>query len=448
MSQELTLSKDSFLFALNSYPTADKYRIAVSGGMDSCVLLHLFFSVKNQIEQALEAVYVNHGLNKSSDDWGNFCSEQCNKYGIDFSQLDIKGTCRPGDSLEDWARKKRYKLIIEKMSDGDILFTAHHKDDQVETFFLQALRGSGTRGLVSMPIIKKIDRGYLIRPLLNYSRNVLNDYAKNNNLSWCDDDSNRNTHYDRNYLRHNVLPQVEKRWPSYRNTITRLIDHQRESKSLLDDIAEIDMRRGYQQSNGCLDLDYMRTLGYERKKNLVLYWLSFKNLDLPNAKHVEKIVSDLILLETERSPCIDWSNVEVRRYKNKLYSFNTLNKHDVNKTYDWDLALPVKITDGFLNVSAATGKGISRAKTKNAKFTVKYRHGGEKIHPVDRTCSKTIKKLFQERQILPWYRDRVPLIYINDELAVIPGLCIDKKFSAKSDELSWDIYWTEFDGII
>lgn len=445
---EKSLSIDTLISVLQSYPATEKYWIAYSSGMDSSVLLHLFYSVKKKIKQSLEVVYVNHGLNEKSRDWGDFCKNQCKHYDLPYSQIDLNENCPKGMSIEEWAREKRYALIAERMSEQDILFTAHHQDDQVETFFLQALRGAGPRGLVSMPSIKKFISGFHARPLLQIPRSELQRYANDNGLDWHDDDSNVDIRYDRNYLRHTVLPEIEARWPAYRETISRLIKHQKEYKLLLDEFAQHDLKRALHDDTMNLNLNIVRDLTIERQKNLIFTWLDVLQLDSPGFKHMDNIISELINVDTEKSPCVNWNGVEVRRYKNLLYAVEALKKHDLNTTYDWDIEKSITILDETLKASPAKGKGISKSNIKNASVVIRYRQGGEKIYPENLSHSKTVKQLFQEKGVLPWYRNQIPLIYINDELAVIPGFCVDKKYSAEKDELSWDIKWSGYDKVV
>lgn len=443
-----SLSRYNFISLLSSFPDVEKFWIACSGGMDSSVLLHLFYSNKSQIKQSLEVIYVNHGLQEKSVDWGEFCKKQCQHYEIPFTQLEINEECPKGVSIEEWAREKRYSLIAQTMNKNDVLFTAHHQDDQVETFFLQALRGAGPRGLVSMPSIKKFVNGFHARPLLQFQRSEIQRYANDNDLVWHDDNSNYDTRYDRNYLRHKILPRIEERWPAYRETISRTINHQNEYKSLLDEIAYNDMKLALHKNNMCLSLEIIQKLSFERQKNLVFVWLDELRLDSPGSKHMAQIISDIINSTTDKSPCVNWKDVEVRRYRNLLYASKIMNKHNVKIKFDWDPESPLTILEETLIAKPEIGKGISKANTKNAKFVVRYRQGGEKIHPDNLAHSKTVKQLFQERGVLPWQRDRIPLIYINEKLAVIPGFCVDKNYSAAKDESSWDIQWSGYDKVI
>lgn len=439
------LCNDSFLSVLNQFSNSEKFWIAYSGGMDSSVLLHLFYSNKNKIRQKIEAVFVHHGLQNEADEWAKFCKEQCQQYELPYTELRISEDCPKGESVEAWAREKRYTLIEENMKDNDVLFTGHHQDDQVETFFLQAFRGAGPRGLASMPETKEKLKTFLVRPLLNYTRNDLKHYAEKNKLVWRNDKSNSDNRYDRNYFRHQLAPVIEERWPAYRETISRLINNQNECRLLLNEIAAEDIKLTKHKNS--LDLDIVKTLSSARQKNLVFAWLEELNFKIPGFRNIEKIISDVINSATDKSPCVNWADVEVRRYKNRLYALRAKQEFDTNIEFKWKPDMVLNIFNETLFAKSEQGKGISKNKVKDAEFVIRFRQGGETIRPDNFSHTKTVKQLFQERAVLPWLRDKVPLIYLDNELVAIPGFCVDERFSANENELSWNICWSGYDEV-
>lgn len=448
ISPNSVLSNDSLLAVLEKVKTTGKFWIAYSGGMDSSVLLHLFYSNKKTINNEIEVIYINHGLQEEADDWGEFCQQQCKKYNFSFIQIKIHETCPKGKSIEAWAREKRYQLIENLINNEDVLFTGHHQDDQIETFFLQALRGAGPRGLSAMPLIRTKENYLHVRPLLNYPRDRLKNYAIQHNLIWQDDKSNHDNRYDRNYFRNEVTPVINKRWPAYRHTLNRLIENQQESRILLNELALTDMKHAQQGENKCLDLGFINKLNVHRQKNLIFFWLDTQGLQTPGSRHIEKIISDIINSEREKSPCVNWANVEVRRYKNCLYAQKTLSDFNVKAEFIWQPETVLNIFEETLSAELVKGKGISKDKLNKNNLVVKFRKGGEKIKPGSSAYSKTVKQLFQEKSVLPWYRDKIPLIYVNDDLAAIPGFCVDEKYIASRNEASWDICWSGYNKAI
>lgn len=444
MSTEL-LSQYRFDLILESYPKAKTLWIAYSGGLDSSVLLHLIYCQQDKIKKNLQVVYVNHNLQTDSLKWGEACKTQCERYGFSFLQIDISETPPEGCSIEAWAREKRYALIAEAMAQDDLLLTAHHQDDQVETFFLQALRGGGPRGLASMPEAKAFVKGVHLRPLLSFSRDELLAYANEHALNWHEDPSNQDINYHRNYLRRNVLPEVEKQWPAYRKTVNRLVEHQQDTKELLDELAQEDLKKALYKDELNLSLDIVKKLSAARQKNLILFWLRQRQLATPDAKHLEHIIADVIYASDDSVPCVNWGNIEFRRYRNLLYAEERGEQDKTQCEYEWDIMSSLDIMGETLIAKPDIGSGLSREKTEKTKIVIRYRQGGEKINPDRQTHSKSVKQIFQEKGVLPWQRKQYPLVYVDDSLALIPGLCVDKAYAAKADEPSWKVIWSGYE---
>ncbi len=443
-----TLCSDSFLSVLQELGNVNKLWLAYSGGMDSSVLLHLFYSNKEKIRHKIEVLYVNHGLQQEADDWSVFCQKQCEEYDFPFTELKVSESCPKGESVEAWAREKRYQLIDDIMEPNDVLFSGHHKDDQVETFFLQALRGAGVRGLSAMPLIKKKKNTFYVRPLLVYSREEIKHYANEHDLNWQEDKSNSDSRYDRNYFRHNLAAVIEEKWPAYRDTINRLIENQKETRLILDELAIEDINNAKNDNEISLDINTIKTLSKARQKNLIFVWLEQLGLQTPGSRHIEKIISDIINSDLDKSPCVNWPDVEIRRYKNTLYALKAMQNYDADTEFKWQPESILNIFEETLIAKRAKGIGISQNKVNGHDFIVRFRKGGEKIKPGHSSHSKTVKQLFQERSVLPWYRNKIPLVYVNNELVAIPGFCVDKKYIAEKDEAAWDIHWSGFDKAI
>ena len=193
----------------SGYQEISKYYIAYSGGLDSTALLHSMHS----IELPIHAVYVNHHLQKESDDWQHYCEKQCKQWEIPFSVLHAEILKKPQQSLEELARNTRYELLGNLLTDNEALITAHHQDDVVETMLLQLLRGSGPSGLAAMPECKQLTVGLHLRPLLKITREQIKNYAREYQLNWIEDPSNQDNRFDRNYVRNEVMPKLIARWP-------------------------------------------------------------------------------------------------------------------------------------------------------------------------------------------------------------------------------------------
>ncbi|HWS40892.1 MAG TPA: tRNA lysidine(34) synthetase TilS, partial [Arenimonas sp.] len=197
---------------LQCMPPSKNVWVGFSGGLDSTALLH---TLKNQSHNnfQLHAIHVHHGLQDKADEWALHCQSICQLWQIPLKIVQVHITDKSRNT-EHKARDARYKAFQEILATGDTLALAHHQDDVAETLLLRLLRGSGTRALANMQVISQRDQYQLWRPLLQNTRAELEQYAEQNNLSWINDDSNSDTGFDRNFIRHEILPRLEQRFPN------------------------------------------------------------------------------------------------------------------------------------------------------------------------------------------------------------------------------------------
>jgi len=200
--------------------------IAYSGGLDSHVLLHAVAAMRAELTGCeFIAVHINHGLSEKAGQWTKHCANQCEVLNITFAHINVDAKNKTGESPEAVAREVRYQAFREFMQPGDCLLTAHHQDDQAETLLIQLLRGAGPRGLAAMPYYSDFAEGWHARPLLNFSRDELHEYAQQtfsqNQSAWIDDESNSDTRFDRNFLRHEIIPKLKARFPGMAATLSR-----------------------------------------------------------------------------------------------------------------------------------------------------------------------------------------------------------------------------------
>lgn len=211
--------------------------VALSGGVDSVVLLHLLKRLQKENPFTLSAIHIHHGLNPAADDWQNFCFALCSEWNIPYctQKVSVSDTSL---GIEAAARKARYRAFGEEKS--PVIALAHHQNDQHETFFLAALRGGGLRALSAMPKerahLSQSQTKQFWRPLLPFTRQEIEDYARFHQLSWIHDNSNDNTeHYLRNFLRQNTLPELSKRIPHFAQQINASIAALQNDLTLLNE---------------------------------------------------------------------------------------------------------------------------------------------------------------------------------------------------------------------
>lgn len=437
----MAFNPEILLSQLASFPTPRRYCVAFSGGVDSHVLLHALVQIRAQLPtQAIQAIHVNHGLHPDAAQWARHCGLVCADLGVCFEQHSLDLTPGKGTSLEAHARDARYACFARQMQPGDLLLLAHHQDDQAETLLLQLMRGSGVKGLAAMPDYTHFAAGALARPLLHQLREDLLDYAITWQLPWIEDPSNQDTGFDRNYLRHVVLPVMRQRWPSVNATLARAARHQAEADELLMLLAEQDMGPAADAERMTLPLSVLQPLPVARQRNLLRYWLhNICHLPLPSAVQLQRILDEMLTAAVDTSPMVHWPGAQVRRYRDLLYAMPPLPTIEAAWQQDWDLREALTLPTGAcLRAQQVNGQGLSRAKLAHG-VRVCFRQGGERCRLPGRTHHHELKKLFQGWGVPPWCRDRVPLIFAGDELVQVVGYTVCESLLAAPGEAGIEI---------
>ncbi|WP_256207705.1 tRNA lysidine(34) synthetase TilS [Nitrosomonas sp. Nm166] len=412
--------------------------IALSGGIDSVVLLHMLAMLSKQIHFTLSAVHVNHGISRNATLWSRFCCNLCHAYGISIYVAYLQIKKEFGVSLEASAREERYRIFNRIQADYVVL--AQHLDDQAETLLLQLLRGAGIKGLSAMPIVRKQvsdTAPQILRPLLEVSRSRIETYARQNKLNWINDESNDDTTFNRNFLRHEILPLLKKRYPSYPITLLRTSRHLSEASLMLDELAVTDSESCL--VSGKLQVDNLRKLSFPRAKNLLRYMLLQEGANLPSAVKLEEILNQLLSVSSDNQFHISFANTEVRCYKGAVYILHKkiLPQESEQYSYVWrgEAYLILPYLNGTLYFTQAENQGINQQKILNEPITVRSRKGGERFKPACNRPRKSLKNLLQEASIPPWERSTLPLLFCSEKLIWVPGIGIDCEFQVKSGEL-------------
>lgn len=419
-------NKELFANTIDELQQAKTLWLAYSGGIDSSVLLHFFAGI-SEFRQKITIVHVNHGLSSKADAWEGFCRSEVQSLKLPYHSLKVCVNAGKGESLEAIARQARYKALGELMMPGDCLITAHHQDDQAETLLLQLLRGAGPKGMAAMPMTDSFSKGYIYRPFLTISRKELESYAQEFGLKWIDDESNEDTRFSRNFLRHDVMPLLKKRWPGLNNCLARSASLCADADDLVDDLAAIDyafVRDANTAAMNTLSISALLTLSTARQSNVIRYWIASLNYPLPNQARLRSIIHDVLFSKQDATPSVSWGGVVVRRFQNRLYLESDLPAFDPGIELLWDLIKPLVLPNNMGTLQAKQVEGHGIRLPEQAQLTVKFRRGGERFHPRGRQGSHPLKNLFQEWQVPPWLRDRIPLIYSNDELIGVVGYAI------------------------
>lgn len=432
----LKVVSDFFLHHFPQQESKKTYWLAYSGGLDSQVLLHLCYQLRSELSLSLQAIHVNHGLSPHANEWALHCARVCNTYDIPFHECKVKVLCETGDSLEACARHARYAAFAACMKKGDVLLSAHHQDDQAETVLLQLMRGSGLKGLAAMPLIKAFAQGIQARPLLSFSRALLKQYAISNQLTWIEDESNQSMQLSRNFIRHQVLPLLTSRWPNATTTIARSAMHCAEADHLLADVLDEMYCAAIGSRVSTLSVSKLLAHSVSEQRWILRHWIKQQGFALPNSKKIMNILQEALTARADRLPCVAWEGGEVRRYRDDLYIMANLVKHDVRETHQWTISQPLILPGlGTLAANTVVGSGLS---LEVQQVKVAYRQGGEKVTN-SQQLRRTLKNLFYEWQVLPWERDRIPLLFYEAQLISVVGYYIDNSYAAKAQEGGWKI---------
>ena len=418
--------------------------LAFSGGVDSVVLLHLLIQTRRKLDFALSAIHVNHHLSSHAGDWAAFCSAVCKKNGIPLIVKNIQVPRRSALGLEAAARALRYQAFAEL--DTDVLLLAHHLDDQAETLLLNLLRGAGVSGAAGMPEMRagRIAKGegwVIARPLLDVPRAALMAYAKKYRLDWVEDESNVNTAFTRNYLRHEVLPVIARRFPAYRQTLARAAQHFAEADALLDELATLDLADAVHAEK--LQLAALSQLTPARAKNLLRAYLELQGVPVLDAGRLQEWLRQLLTARADSRVALGVAGLVLRRYRGQAWVELEMSAPALDWQCDWhgEHELELAALGGKLTLSPTQGTGISLAKLQQEPVTIRLRQGGEKLKPSGNRPRKSLKHLLQEAAIPHWQRARLPLLYSGEQLVAVPGVGVDCAYHAASDEAALQIGW-------
>ncbi|MEE8057442.1 MAG: tRNA lysidine(34) synthetase TilS [Pseudomonadales bacterium] len=437
----MPLLSDDLYKRLFLHLTARRWLVAYSGGVDSHVLLHLLVHCPQH--PLIEVVHINHQLQAESGRWAEHCQQQVDLLGIPLHSVAVDIKCGARESLEDKARQARYQVFESLLEPNDVLMLGHHLDDQVETLMLRLLRGSGSRGASAMPHTRPIGHGTLLRPLLDIPRSAIEYYAACKKLQWVEDASNQNSHFDRNFLRLELLPKMAERWPEYRQTLSRAAALNEESANLNAELAELDFHGlSLSPEDPSISLSALKELSVARQKNLLRYWLQTRGHPLPSAAQIQAVLDELVDARQDAEPLIEWSGVQIRRFKGELYAMEPLAEFNRAAIYPWDLSGSLALNGaGQLSFKSVTGAGINVSLLDSANVTVRFRQGGERCQPAGRSGSQTLKKLFQEYEVETWLRDRVPLLFCGDTLVAVGDYWVCEGFEVSSPEKGAEVVW-------
>lgn len=406
--------------------------VALSGGLDSCVLLHALVSLKLGVE--VRALHVNHQISPNATAWQGHCVAFCESLNVPCEAISVNVE-NSGRGIEDAAREARYSVFTQYLGENECLLTAHHADDQAETMLLRLMRGTGTRGLAAMAQQRPIGKGFLCRPLLGFTRADLEAYALANDLRWVDDESNANDDYDRNLLRNKVFPVLRERWPEFAAKWQQTADICAQNEILLDELADGDLKLACLKSElvgTSISLAFFEGLSLGRRHNLLRRWLRVEGLTTPEQHHLAQIERQLLGARQDTEAQVSWGNLVMRIFRNRLYALPLQDLPAIASQivpFNGQMNLPNCFQ---LSAVYCEASELPLLDSKLPDLHCRFRQGGERCKPVGRAHSQTLKRLFQEYEVSPWLRDALPLIYSGDTLVAVADLWICEGFQVNS----------------
>lgn len=429
--------------------TKSLFWVAYSGGLDSQVLLH--FCQKVLPSAQLRAVHINHGLSPQADAWQQHCQQYCEQQSLVFEsrKVDLDTS---SNNLELQARHARYGVFESLLKEEDFILMAHHQDDQMETVLYRLLRGSGPKGLAGIPSQRRLGKGTLLRPLLAYSKDELADYAKQADLNWIEDESNQDISFDRNLLRQAILPRIKSRWPSAGKSMQRSADLIVESEQLLQALAMIDAGDFLKTRQTVFPLDLMQGKDPSRQRNLLRFW--FQNLaedyaiPAPGFEELRRIVEEMIPASKDAQPLISWKHgettVDLRRFANHLYVLKDFPAefNSASSPIEAGLKLELGGNLGTIVLEECADGGVRVH--EDDELEIRFDCAQSAVKPAGRK-TRAFKKIFQDYAVPPWLRSRIPLLFINGELAAVADLFACHNMAAKSGEKQLKINWQRAD---
>lgn len=403
--------------------------LALSGGLDSMVLLHAL--VRAGFAHRLRAVHIHHGLDPQASAWAEHCQRHCEALGVPcrVERVALAG----GANLEARARDARYQAIDATLAPDEAVLLAHHRDDQAETVLFRLLRGAGVPALAGMRIHSQRNGVSLWRPMLHLARATLEAIAHHWQLEWVEDPANQAARFDRNFLRHQVLPLLQSRWPAAER-LARAGEQFSEAGDLLDELACEDAER-CQADGAVLSLPALVALSAARRRNLVAWWLRQGGFSLPDRQILERLDTEVLAAGDDRNPVLRWPGGALARHGGHLWrlGLDELTPLPDSLHWDWQRQATLCLDDvGTLVVgSAEDSAGVLCLPASVAALTVKRATGGERI--LLRGMHRQVSELWRAAGVPPWQRQRLPLLYVDDALVAVAGIGVADDWHPAAD---------------
>jgi tRNA(Ile)-lysidine synthase len=433
--------------------------VAVSGGADSACLLAAIAQLANpppgdtsrsvaphgeapRIASRLpiRAVHVDHGLQAAAVVLREASAALCARLGIPLCVVPVVVETGGGVSIEAAARDARYLGLARNLRPGECLLTAHHAQDQAETLLLQLLRGAGLAGLSAMPMCRPFGGGWHLRPLLGVAQRDLREFGEAQAITGADDPMNRDPRFDRAYLRSQLWPPLERRWPGAANVLSRTARHLSEARQLLDEMAAV--QAGRLRDGEALIVAGLRALAPLEQINTVRQWLCAAAVTPPPTPRLTEALRQIFAAGPDRLPAIVWGEFALRRYRGRLFATKGP-APSLGAPREWPLALgaPLDLGPGLGRMHWAPQLGGLDAGRLPRTLSVRQRRGGEVLKVGLSAKTQSVQHLCQSAGVLPWMRDALPFIYAHDVLVAVGDLWQDARWRVAAGTPGFACRW-------
>lgn len=405
-----------------------RFSVALSGGVDSVVLLHLLKTMQAfelQPELQIEAVYVNHGLSNYADDWQGFCEDLCQQLAVPFKAIKVAIEPQSRTSLEAQARDARYQALDATCMQSSVILLGQHLNDQLETFFLRLKRGSGLQGLGAMKPLRQLSTGRVcFRPLLYVTRAEVEQFAQQHLIDHITDDSNTDERFDRNYIRSQVMPVLTERFKGFEKSVARSIELLQQQQTLLDEYTSADLQLVQNPEQG-ISCSQLAGFSEARQANLVRFWLLQFTPQLPSQKQLQQILSQGLTAKADAQIKIRLIDGDIRRHQGFLYFV----KPQVDASVIELSADNCLLCDGR-RLTCMQGRGI-RVPLATERVSIRFNESKARFKPLHKPGSNTLKHWFKDAKLAPWLRAHVPLVFYNEQLVQVVGYFINADYAVE-----------------
>jgi tRNA(Ile)-lysidine synthase len=434
ISADTDFEPGHLLDSLARLPTPARYWVGYSGGADSTALLQALHECRGQLAAPFKAIHFHHGLQTEAGDWARHCRSFCEARDIPFESIRLEIRRAGRSSLEEESRNSRYRAVAEVLGEQEMYLTAHHAEDQAETLFLNLMRGSGIEGLAGIPALRNLEKGWVARPLLDRFRADLEHFLERRGIDWLTDPSNEDVSFDRNYLRHEVFPRLERRWPGLVRRLSRTARNAR--------ITATAMAQFIESQSGDLVRDELKMplqrlleLETEMQTLILRQWLRRHEVPaLPEAR-LREFLNQIDNADVTRQAEVRWEDWIIKRYKRDLW---------LHRQPPFQPLPELEWRDGMeldLGTDSGTLCLLGKEARIPASWKVRARSGGDRIRPLAHGPSRKIKQFFQAAFIPPWLRSGIPVLEWEGEPAALGDWVIGHRLQAWLLENELELEW-------